>query len=67
MENKHKIAKHNAAYEQGNRKFKLGLNKYGDMVNINSECQPHILTSAADYLSCGSCFILIYCQFRFDV
>lgn len=32
MENKHQIAKHNAAYEQGNNKFKLALNKYGDML-----------------------------------
>jgi len=37
MENKHQIAKHNAAYEQGNKKFKLALNKYGDMVNMNSK------------------------------
>jgi len=44
MENKHKIAKHNAAYEQGNRKFKLALNKFGDMVNMNSESPSFILT-----------------------
>lgn len=37
MENRHQIAKHNAAYEQGNKKFKLALNKYGDMVNMNSK------------------------------
>lgn len=37
MENRHKIAKHNAAYEQGKKKFKLALNKYGDMVNMNSK------------------------------
>jgi len=36
MENRHQIAKHNAAYEQGNKKFKLALNKYGDMVNMGS-------------------------------
>ncbi|XP_069690871.1 procathepsin L [Periplaneta americana] len=32
MENRHKVAKHNAAYEQGVHKFKLGMNKYGDML-----------------------------------
>jgi len=32
MENRHQIAKHNAAYEQGNKKFKLALNQYGDML-----------------------------------
>jgi hypothetical protein len=37
MENRHRIAKHNAAYEQGIKKFKLALNKYGDMVNMNSK------------------------------
>jgi hypothetical protein len=36
MENKHLIAKHNAEYEKGNKEFKLALNKYGDMVNMNS-------------------------------
>jgi hypothetical protein len=35
MENRHQIAKHNAAYEQGNKKFELALNQYGDMVNMN--------------------------------
>jgi len=33
MENKYKILKHNAAYEKGQRSFKLGMNQYGDMVN----------------------------------
>jgi cathepsin L len=37
MENKHKIAKHNAAYERGHKKFKLAMNRYGDMVSVNSE------------------------------
>lgn len=32
MENKHHIAKHNAKYEQGLISFKLGMNKYADMV-----------------------------------
>lgn len=32
MENKHKIAKHNSAFEQGRKKFKLAMNKYGDML-----------------------------------
>ncbi|PNF20196.1 Cathepsin L [Cryptotermes secundus] len=32
MENKHKIAKHNAAFELGHKKFKLAMNKYGDML-----------------------------------
>ena len=49
MENRHKIAKHNAAYEKGNKKFKLALNKYGDMVNMNSE--SHVLLVVCDTLS----------------
>jgi hypothetical protein len=43
MENKHQIAKHNAAYEQGNNKFKLALNKYGDMVNVNLKSRLFLL------------------------
>lgn len=34
MENKHKIAKHNAKYAQGLVPFKLNVNKYADMVRI---------------------------------
>jgi hypothetical protein len=37
MENKHLIAKHNAAYVNGNTDFELALNEYGDMVNRNSK------------------------------
>ncbi|CAB0032288.1 unnamed protein product [Trichogramma brassicae] len=33
MENKHKIAKHNAKYEQGLVSYKLKLNKYSDMLH----------------------------------
>lgn len=32
MENRHKIAKHNAAYEKGITKFRLGMNKYADLL-----------------------------------
>lgn len=34
MENKHKIAKHNAKYEMGLVSYKLAINKFGDMVSI---------------------------------
>jgi cathepsin L len=37
MENKHNIAKHNAAFELGHKNFKLEMNRYGDMVSMNSE------------------------------
>ncbi|XP_066994144.2 cathepsin L [Anabrus simplex] len=33
MENRNKIAKHNARFERGEVKYKLGLNKYGDMLH----------------------------------
>lgn len=33
MENRHKIAKHNQRYEQGLVTYKLGLNKYADMLH----------------------------------
>lgn len=33
MENKHKIAKHNAKYEQGLVPYKLQINKYADMLH----------------------------------
>ncbi|XP_012255914.2 cathepsin L [Athalia rosae] len=33
MENKHKVAKHNAKYEMGLVSYKLKLNKYGDMLH----------------------------------
>ncbi|XP_015592402.1 cathepsin L1 [Cephus cinctus] len=33
MENRHKIAKHNAKYEMGLVSYKLKLNKYGDMLH----------------------------------
>ncbi|KAF7988186.1 hypothetical protein HCN44_007680 [Aphidius gifuensis] len=33
MENKHIIAKHNSKYEMGLVSYKLGLNKYGDMLH----------------------------------
>ncbi|XP_058810654.1 cathepsin L-like [Phymastichus coffea] len=33
MENKHHIAKHNSKYEQGLIPFKLGMNKYADMLH----------------------------------
>lgn len=33
MENKNKIAKHNARYEKGLVSFKLEMNHYGDMVS----------------------------------
>lgn len=36
MENKLKIAKHNAKYEQGLVTYKLGVNKYADMVGVLS-------------------------------
>ena len=32
-ENKHKIAKHNQRYELGQEKYKLGVNKYSDMLH----------------------------------
>lgn len=34
MENKNKIAKHNARYEKGLVSFKLEMNHYGDMVSF---------------------------------
>lgn len=34
MENKHKIAKHNAKFARGEVSFKMGLNKYADMVSF---------------------------------
>lgn len=34
MENKHKIAKHNAKFARGEVSYKLGLNKYADMVRV---------------------------------
>lgn len=34
MENKHKIAKHNAKFARGEVSFKMGLNKYADMVSL---------------------------------
>lgn len=33
MENKRKIAKHNQLYELGKVTYKLGLNKYADMLH----------------------------------
>ncbi|CAD7089017.1 unnamed protein product [Hermetia illucens] len=33
VENKHKIAKHNQRYERGEVSYKLGLNKYADMLH----------------------------------
>lgn len=33
MENKHKIAKHNAKFARGEVSFKMGLNKYADMLH----------------------------------
>lgn len=33
LENRHKVAKHNAQYEMGNRTFKLKVNKYSDMLH----------------------------------
>lgn len=33
MENAHKVAKHNKLYAQGLVSFKLGVNKYSDMLN----------------------------------
>lgn len=33
MENKHRIAKHNQEYAAGNVTFKMGLNKYADLMN----------------------------------
>ena len=32
-ENRHKIAKHNQLYAQGKVTYKLGLNKYADMLH----------------------------------
>lgn len=32
MDNKHKIAKHNQLYAQGNKTYSLRMNKFGDMV-----------------------------------
>lgn len=32
-ENRHKIAKHNQLYAAGKKSFKLGLNKYADMLH----------------------------------
>lgn len=36
MENKHKIAQHNIKYGAGQVSYKLGLNKYSDMVSENN-------------------------------
>lgn len=33
MDNKHKIAKHNQLYENGHVTYKLGLNKYADLLH----------------------------------
>lgn len=33
LENKRKIARHNQLYEQGKVTFKLGLNKYADLLH----------------------------------
>lgn len=33
MDNKHKIAKHNQLYENGIVTYKLGLNKYADLLH----------------------------------
>lgn len=33
MENRHKIAKHNQRYEMGLVSYKLGINKYADMLH----------------------------------
>lgn len=34
MENKHKIMKHNQLYEKNEVSYKLGMNEFGDMVNL---------------------------------
>lgn len=34
MDNRHKVAKHNAKFERGEINFQLGINKYSDMVTI---------------------------------
>ena len=46
MENKAKIAKHNAAAHQGHSSYFLKMNTYGDLVSftlILSCCSPHII------------------------
>jgi hypothetical protein len=60
MENKHNIAKHNTAFELGHKKFKLAMNKYGDMVSVNSELCKFCLFAHGSGLKIKECNWLSY-------